>query len=216
MSDMTAPPVHHRQPVPPFLSRLRSRLRCRQRGQALVEFAIFIVILANLLAGVVDIGGLLGAHVDMVFAARQGARTAAVLGNLGKADCATVGAIQAAIANQPNVTLNKIIIYKAGANGLPIDATTRETYPGNTQCNAGTGTVTQTPSPDGYHPDQRNNQPLLEDSVGVELDYTYAFPLPFLPIGAVSTFSLVDRAVMPINPTGVASPQPTGTPLATP
>lgn len=209
MSDMTATPARHKKPVRFLISCCRRR----QRGQALVEFAIFIVILANLLAGVVDIGGLLGGHVGMVYAARQGARTAAVLGNLGKADCATVGAIQAAIANLPNVTLNRIIIYKSGANGLPIDATTQESYPGNTQCNAVTGTVTQTPSPDGYHPDQRNNQPLLEDSVGVELDYIYSFPLPFLPIGAVSTISLSDRAVMPINPTGIASPQPTPTTL---
>ncbi len=192
----------------------RVRRRRRQRGQALVEFAIFVVILANLLAGVVDIGGLLSDHVSVVFAARQGARTAAVLGNLGKADCASVGAIQAAISNLPNVTLNRIIIYKAGANGLPIDATTQESYPGNTQCNAAAGTLTQAPSPDGYHPDQRNNQPLLEDSVGVELDYTYSFPLPFLPIGAASSIALSDRAVMPINPTGVASPQPSPTTTA--
>ncbi len=190
------------------LSRVRRR---RQRGQALVEFAIFVVILVNLLAGVVDIGGLLSDHVSMVYAARQGARTAAVLGNLGKADCATVGAIQAAIANLPNVTLTRIIIYKAGADGLPIDTTTQESYPGNTQCDATTGTLTQTPSPNGYPPAQRNNQPLLEDSVGVELDYTYSFPLPFLPIGAASSINLSDRAVMPINPTGVASPQPTPT-----
>lgn len=212
MSHTTAMLMRRKQP----LRAVFSHLRRRQRGQALVEFAIFVVILANLLAGVVDIGGLLGDHVSMVYAARQGARTAAVLGNLGKADCATVGAIQAAIANLPNVTLNRIIIYKSGANGLPIDATTQESYPGNTQCNASTGAVTNTPSPDGYHPDQRNNRPLLEDSVGVELDYTYSFPLPFLPIGAVSTISLVDRAVMPINPTGVASPQPTGTTVPTP
>lgn len=193
-----------------LLARWRHR---RQRGQALVEFAIFVVVLANLLAGVVDIGGLLGDHVSVVYAARQGARTAAVLGNLGKADCAAVGAIQAAIANLPNVTLTRIIIYKAGADGLPIDTTTQESYPGNTQCNATAGTLTQTPAPDGYHPDKRNNQPLIEDSVGVELDYTYSFPLPFLPIGAASSINLLDRAIMPINPTGVASPQPTPTPL---
>ncbi|HEX8036418.1 MAG TPA: TadE family protein [Ktedonobacterales bacterium] len=213
MSHTTAALMRREQPVRPLISRLRRR---RERGQALVEFAIFVVILANLLAGVVDIGGLLGGHVGMVFAARQGARTAAVLGNLGKADCATVGAVQAAVANLSGITLTRIIIYKAGAFGFPIDATTRETYPGNTQCNPVTGALTNTPSPDGYHPDQRNNQPLLEDSVGVELDYTYSFPLPFLPIGAVSTISLTDHAVMPINPTGVASPQPTGTTLSTP
>lgn len=211
MSLMTATPMRREQPLLPLIFR---GLRRRRRGQALVEFAIFIVLLANLLAGVVDIGGLLGDHASMVFAARQGARTASVLGNLGKSDCATVGAIQAAITNLPNVTLTRIIIYKAGADGMPIDAVTQESYPGNTQCNASTGTLTQTPSPNGYPPSQRNNQPLLEDSVGVELDYTYAFPLPFLPIGAVSSINLSDRTVMPIDPTGVASPQPTPTTIA--
>ena len=208
---MTATLMRREKSLFPHISR---RLLRRRRGQALVEFAIFIVLLANLLAGVVDIGGLLGDHASMVFAARQGARTASVLGNLGKSDCATVGAVQAAITNLPNVTLTRIIIYKAGANGLPVDTITQESYPGNTQCNAATGTLTQIPSPDGYHPDQRNNRPLVEDSVGVELDYTYAFPLPFLPIGAVSSINLSDYAVMPIDPTGVASPQPTPTTVA--
>jgi Flp pilus assembly protein TadG len=179
-------------------------LRRRDRGQALLEFAIFVVLLANLLAGVVDIGGLLSDHVSLVYAARQGARTAGVLGNLGKSDCATVGAVQAAVANLPNVALTRIIIYKSGVTGLPINGTTLESYPGNTQCDPTTGTPTQTPSPDGYHAANRNNQPFLEDSVGVELDYTYTFPLPFLPIGAASNISLVERAVMPINPTGTA------------
>jgi Flp pilus assembly protein TadG len=208
VSHTTATLLRREQPMRPLISRLRRR---RERGQALVEFAIFVVILANLIAGVVDIGGLLGGHVGMVFAARQGARTAAVLGNLGKADCATVGAIQAAVANLQGITLNTIIIYKAGANGLPIDNTTRDVYPGSAQCNPTTAAISPGASLSGYLPAQRNNQPLLEDSVGVELDYTYSFPLPFLPIGAVSTISLVDRAVMPVDPTGVASPQPTAT-----
>ncbi|MGZ3714928.1 MAG: TadE/TadG family type IV pilus assembly protein [Ktedonobacterales bacterium] len=207
MSHTTATLMRREQPMRPLISRLRRR----ERGQALVEFAIFVVILANLIAGVVDIGGLLGGHVGIVFAARQGARTAAVLGNLGKADCATVGAIQAAVANLPGITLNTIIIYKAGVTGLPINGTTRDVYQGNAQCDPTTAVITPAATLSGYLPNQRNNQPLLEDSIGVELDYTYAFPLPFLPIGAVSTISLVDRTVMPINPTGVASPQPTAT-----
>lgn len=210
IANTTHTTAYRKAPMHRLLARWRYR---RQRGQALVEFAIFVVVLANLLAGVVDIGGLLGDHVSVVYAARQGARTAAVLGNLGKADCATIGAIQAAVANLPNVNLNRIIIYKAGADGLPIDATTRASYPGFTQCNATTGTLTFTPSPNGYPPNLRNNQPFIEDSVGVELDYSYSFLLPFLPIGAASTISLVDRAIMPINPTGVASPQPTATTL---
>ena len=47
------------------------------------------------------------------------------------------------------------------------------------------------------------NTPYQEDSVGVEVDYSYAFQFPLLGGG---TFLSSDYTVMPINPVGLTLP----------
>jgi hypothetical protein len=182
---------------------------------------MFFVFLVYLLAGTSNIGGLLNDHITIEYATRQGARTGAVLGNQGgvsgaAADCAIIGAIDAALVGVPNVTLNKITIYKAGADGQPIDTTTMDVYAGNSVCTVTGGVDAITPAilnpPGGYLPAARNNQPYLEDSLGVQIDYTYAFSFPLLPGG---TFNATDYAVMPVDPITIPSPVPSPTPVVT-
>jgi hypothetical protein len=201
---------------------VRALRRRGQRGQALIEFAMFFLFLMYLLAGTTNIGGLLNDHITIEYATRQGARTGAVLGNQGgasgtAADCAIIGAIDAALVGLPNVTLNQITIYKAGADGKPIDATTMDVYAGNATCSVSSGVDTISPAmlnpPGGYLPAARNNQPYVEDSLGVQIDYTYAFNFPLLPGG---TFNASDYAVMPVDPIAIPSPVPTPTQPATP
>ena len=184
--------------------RARSRRR-RSSGQALVEFAAFFVFIMLLIAGIVDIGGLLDDHVSIEYATRQGARTAAVLGNQSTADCAIIGAIDAAVSNMPNMVINQIIIYKAGSNGLPLGTSTETSYPGNTLCtvSGSTFSLSQFPILNNYPPANRSNLAFAEDSVGVELDYTYTFQLPLLGSG---TFSASDRTIMPVSPIVIATP----------
>src|SRR5579863_9089228 len=93
------------------------RARGAQRGQALIEFCMFFLFIMLLVAGVTDIGTLLDDHVDIVYAARQGARTGAVLGPVAGADCAIVNAVYASLQNQPNLTPTQVTIYDADANG---------------------------------------------------------------------------------------------------
>src|SRR5262249_4817973 len=89
-----------------------------QRGQALVEFSMVFIIIMFLIAGIVDIGGLLSDHVSLEYAARTGARTASVLSNKStSADCAIVGAIDTALTSMPNVQLSQITIYQADSQG---------------------------------------------------------------------------------------------------
>lgn len=184
--------------------RARSRAK-RSRGQALVEFAAFFVFIMLLVAGVVDIGGLLDDHVSIEYATRQGARTAAVLGPQASADCAIIGAVQAAVANMPNMVVNQIIIYKAGADGMPLGTSTETSYAGNTTCTVtGTSfTLSRAAILNNYPPASRSNTPFTGDSVGVELDYTYTFQLPLLGAG---TFAAADRAIMPVSPITVPTP----------
>jgi Flp pilus assembly protein TadG len=185
---------------------IRAHLRARRsRGQALVEFAAFFVFIMILVAGVVDVGGLLDDHVSIEYATRQGARTAAVLGTQSSADCAIIGAIGAAVANMPNMAVSQIIIYKAGSDGLPLGTSSETIYPGNTTCtvSGATYTLSQAPSINNYPPASRTDIAYTEDTVGIELDYTYTFQLPILGAG---TFSAADRTAMPVSPITVPTP----------
>ncbi len=195
-----------------FLARrLRPRYPGAARGQALVETALFFTILVLLIAGATDISSLLNDHLNIVYAARAGARTGSLLGNQTMADCAAIGAVQAALAGEPNLTINQITIYQAGADGLPVGSN-KNVYAGNTKCVTSSGTPTLQPAARslGWPPSARKNQPFFEDSLGVQIDYTYTFQFQLLGSG---TFTSSDRAVMPIEVVGIASPVPTPTPI---
>jgi len=177
--------------------------------------------------GLVDIGGLLDDHVSIVYAARQGARTGAVLGSAAPAatpystDCAVIGAVQAALQGMPNVTLRWIHIYEAGPDGAfaPGTPIPQDLYAGSSQCAIVSGVPTITPAPTpsnlNWAPANRDDTAFSEDSLGVQLDYSYSFQFPLVFTG---TFQSTDRAIMPLNPSVIPSgiPTPTPPPTATP
>jgi len=176
--------------------------RSGQRGQALVEFSLFFIIIMFLIAGIVDIGGLLSDHVSLEYAARTGARTASVLSSKSAtADCAIVGAIDTALIGMPNVQLSQITIYQADSQGQSTGKAT--IYQAPITCN-GT-TLSRPPSINGYPPSDRDNSLFTENSIGVRLDYIYTFQLPLLFTG---TFQASDQAVFPANPITVPTPLP--------
>ncbi len=184
---------------------LRHAGRSGQRGQALLEFTMIFVFIMLLLAGVSDVGGLLDIHIAMVYAARQGARTGAVIGPVTAADCAIVGAVHSVVVNQPNLTVNLITIYQAGADGLSNG--NAQYYPGTSDCQGGQivniDPVTLLSSPQSplpgstWDPSLRINTPYFENSIGVKVDYSYQFQFNLLGAGP---FSTSDYAVYPINP----------------
>jgi hypothetical protein len=140
-----------------------------------------------LLAGVVDIGTLLDDHMDIVYAARQGARTGSVLGNNAQADCAILAATQSALLNQPNLTVTSIIIYKADPSGN--NTGSADVYAAPFNCSS--------PSSASWPPASRNNTIYREDSIGVEIDYTYQFQFNWFGAGPLAGS---DHAVYPIGP----------------
>lgn len=210
-------------------SRRRPR-RQRSHGQALIEFTLFFLFLVTLTAGIIDIGGLLNDHISVEYAARQGARTGSVLGNQGSADCAIIGAVNAALSNMPNLQVSGIKIYQSGSNGLTDGK--EDDYPAGASCQVTSGVpciiisggacngnngncLTPPATVCSYMPANRNNTPYAEDSIGVEVDYAYTFRFDFALLVA-GTFSSSDHAVMPINPVAIPSPVPTPTQLPTP
>lgn len=214
MEPNSMPAMRRRRLPAPRAARASRFTRAGARGQAIIEFAFFFVVIMFLLAGVVDIGGLLNVHLAVVYASRQGARTGSAVGPIPTADCAIIGAVHSALLSQPNLTLNTITIYKAGSDGQPTTtsggALAEDVYPGAVDCVGGviTNTVSGMPvtaSPDNWDPavdaTLRVITPFAEDSLGVQLRYTYTFHFSLL--GA--TFTSSDNAVFPMEPSGGTS-----------
>lgn len=190
----------------------RMRRRRVSRGQALIELALFFPLLMFIVVGSTDIATLLDDHLSIVYAARTGARVGAVMGQNQYADCAIIGAVQAALANDHNVTLNQIIIYEAGQSGGDATGQPRDAYPGSTTCistSVNSGTPSAACTVCTWAPASRNVTPFAEQSIGVELDYTYTYS--FTPFGG-GQFSSKDYAIMPLEVIIIENATPTPTP----
>ncbi len=178
------------------LEQPRGDKRRRQRGQALVEFAVLMSFTFLLLAGALDLGSLMDSHLAIVYATRQAARTGAEEDKNANADCAVLGAVYAATQNLALVTITKITIYKADANGNPAAGNTnKQVYNGNPGCpNPASPPAAATPN---WPPSSRQATPPNEDSIGVQIDYTYSWQTAFIATG---TYQGTDRTVMKLNP----------------
>ncbi len=168
--------------------------RRRQRGQALVEFAVIMSFTFLLLAGALDLGSLMDSHLAIVYATRQAARTGAEEDTNAGADCAVLGAVYAATQNLTLVTINRIVIYQADANGNP--TTHEQVYTGNPGCPS-PPTPPISPNPASWDPSMRVDTPPNEDSIGIEIDYTYRWQTAFVAAG---NYQGTDRTVMKLNP----------------
>jgi hypothetical protein len=197
------------------MSRAAGKLPGRrgESGQALLEFALFLVLILFMIAGVVDVGGLLNDHVSIEYATRQAARTGAVLGNQPTADCAIISAVNASLTSVANVTVTQIMIYNAGPDGLPQGMASETVYAGDPTCTivGNTPTLSEVASPNNYPPSSRNDNPYTEDSLGIQVNYSYAFQFPLLGSGV---FQTTDYTVMPINPVVLPTPILAPTPTA--
>ena len=172
----------------------RQSRRARSRGQALVEFALLAPLLMIMLVGATDVASLLDDHLNIVYAVRTSARVGATLGTAPQADCAIVGALRATLASVRNMQVQQIIIYKSNLSGAPITSS-EDVYAGTAVCNPD-GTISPPATALNWPPGARSTTPFTEDSVGVEVDYTYTFQLSLLGIGQ---FSAQERGVMPLE-----------------
>ena len=168
--------------------------RRRQRGQALVEFAVLMSFTFLLLAGALDLGSLMDSHLAIVYATRQAARTGAEEDANAGADCAVLGAVFAATQNLTLVTVTRITIYKADANGN--QTSSKQVYAGNPGCPT-PPTPSVAASPATWPSSSRLAAPPNEDSIGVQIDYTYSWQTAFVATG---TYQGTDRTVMKLNP----------------
>ncbi len=166
-----------------------------QRGQALVEFSVLMSVLFLLLAGAVDLGTLLDNHLAIAYATRQAARIGAEEDQNAGSDCAVLGAVYAATQNLALVTVTRIIIYQADANGNSTGK--QQVYQGNPGCPTPPNPPAGSLLSGSWPAASRDDTPPNEDSLGVEIDYTYSWQTGFISAG---TFQGTDRTVMKLNP----------------
>lgn len=175
------------------------RKQKRQRGQALVEFAVIMsFVLFPILAGAVDLSNLLDSHMGIVYATRQAARVGAEEDQNAVADCAILGSVFAATQNLNLVTITRIVIFQVDSNGNITG--NKDVYAGNPGCPNPASPPVATPNtwnPASTPPGVRDDSPPNEDSIGVEIDYSYSWQTGFIAIG---NFNGTDQTVMKLNP----------------
>ena len=140
----------------------------RQRGQALTEFALVAPLLLVVLFGIIDGGLLLFTVGSARFAAADGARVAAQLGNATNADTSAVQTIrtgplgQTALASVTHVDIYRLT--QGGGGALSVDATAYNSY------RIDGSTISQT-----WPPSSRDTQNGASDFLGLTVYYTYGW-----------------------------------------
>lgn len=198
------------------------RRRGRERGQALVEFAMLVPVFLLLLLGLLEFGFIFDQTMTLNYATREGARSGASFGNgntttmpCADVDKNVIAAVQRVLKGPGSrLTLapsTEIVIYKATAGGTSNGQENTWAYsPGNGPLVDGQRLDFVPPSVVGWTACGRitNATALIPpDSVGVSIRYTYQFVTPlaavmgfFGPNGA-SSLAISDRTVMALNPT---------------
>jgi Flp pilus assembly protein TadG len=172
--------------------------RARSHGQSLVEFALFVSILLLLLGGVTDLAMLLNDHLAVAYAARQGVLAAAMAGTDALADCDALAAVASATQGLPGMTVTRIVLYESASDGQPVggagSTAKADVYVGNPGC--ANPVTPPSPSPGNWLPAARDATLFTASSIGIEIDYQYAWQTTLVATG---TLSVTDDAVMPIS-----------------
>lgn len=90
-----------------------------ERGAALVETALIVSVLLVLGIGAAEFGFAFVDWLAVSSATREGARTGSAAGKDPGADTLILGAVDQAMAGNPNAIVQEIWIFKADANGVP-------------------------------------------------------------------------------------------------
>lgn len=94
----------------------------RERGAVLAEFLIFVPLILFCGLAAVEIGTAYRDRLTVSSTLRTTARVATNAGNDGSTDWQAVSAFRSSVSDIPLSKVERVVIYKAAANGDPIDA----------------------------------------------------------------------------------------------
>jgi Flp pilus assembly protein TadG len=155
--------------------------RVRSRGQTLTEFALVVPVLLMLIMGVLD-GALLMFSVGTArYAAAEGSRVAATLGNVATTDSQVVATVRDKVGTTQLFSVQEVDIYKLNQDGvgnLTPDPSKINKY-----------ALDGTPlGPTPWPASSRNVGNGTSDFIGVTINYTYTWKAGFFaPLGPLRT-----------------------------
>jgi Flp pilus assembly protein TadG len=169
----------------------------RERGQALVEFSLVIVVFLLFVFGILDMARLFQSWSNVQHAAREGAR----YGVTGLDDCNLGGTVTNDRAECVRRTVKNATtgMYNGGLNGTGVTVACQSwTYSSGYSAGSATGSgtcQTSTPASTGYLGSQC-------DAEEVKVTYNHRFITPLLQFAAPSGIDLVGRQRMINEPFG--------------
>lgn len=166
------------------------RGRRRARGQTLVEFALILPLFMLVLTAVIEFGFLFNSFLAINFASREASLVAAEAGNLARADCLILNAIEQSVGSPSDPGLiTEVDIYRADRAGNPTGSLTSYLRGGGeTSCDLPGGDTLVVPYVVGgnaYPPIERCNRlagckpgQVGVDQIGVKVTYEYGWHTP--------------------------------------
>ena len=172
------------------MGRRRGRTTERERGQALIEFALVLPVFLLLMFGVVEFGVLFNAAVTVNFVSRVAAVLAAEGGRTEGSDCMVLRAIERdTISPATPLRIATVEIYWSDTNGDQIASSVNVyTRTGSLTCTYAGGSITvpYTLSTEGYPAAQRcdvlagcGGLHATVDDIGVRITYTHQWVTRF-------------------------------------
>jgi Flp pilus assembly protein TadG len=209
------------------IGRLVRRRSRDQRGQGLVEFSLFVPIVALILLGMLEFGFAFDQSLTLSYASREATRMGAALANGGgtlntcptitsapwrAVDPQIVAAVQRVVsAPGSQVQLNRITeirIFQAATDGTETAGKVNVwIYAPGDAANPtvdGVQLVFKPPATAGWRACDRSNA-LPAQSIGVSVRYSYPFVTPLGAVGGLfgGGLSLSERTIMALNPTDI-------------
>lgn len=191
-------------------------------GAVIVEAALVLPFLSLVMLGVLEFGTAFRDKTTMASGVRAAARQLTNLRNNPQADLLALQSLQSVLASSPRLTVSKVVVFRAAANGSPTSAdclTKPPTVAGNgtngacniygptqmaglTAANFGATYGGSFPCSPGTKYDRfwcapgRNGNQATLDSVGIRAEYTRASYTKLLP----GTTTMTDSAVYRLEP----------------